>query len=359
MIFSFLRSVHAWGGFLLSILILLVSITGTLLVWKREFLWVTIPQVRVDYTVTPASATAITLAAERAFGQDQVLLVAFGSQNLALNKVYLYDQSYAYLDMQGAVIDKWHLNGRPEEWLYDLHHRLLLSDTGLLIVGLAGLALLCLIPTGLIIWWPTRKNFRLSLWVRGLRRHQLLQTHRNLGIIAAVPIMVSLVTGVILTFPDQAQEIMVYPFTQSESYNELYVTNLDTISGPGTGDWLAAFTRAQASFPNAIIRSASPPVFVGSHRVIAMQKENDWHQGGLNRVYIDSSEGYMDMRLDASQVPISERLYNLSLPLHTGNIGSLAYKIALTLFGLSLFTLSLLGLTSFVKKLRSKTNDQT
>jgi len=59
----------------------------------------------------------------------------------------------------------------------------------------------------------------------------------------------------------------------------------------------------------------------------------------------------MDMRLDASELPAGERLYNVSYPLHTGKTDSLLYKFCVTLFGSFLFLLSLIGFTSFARKL--------
>ena len=125
-IMSFCRTVHAWGGFILALLILLISLTGSVLVWKKEYLWLTIPESRASAEITPELAATVTDAAQSHFGLD-VLLLQFGHENLGLHKVYMPDSQYALLDSTGTIIDQWYLNDRPEEWLYDLHHRLLLG----------------------------------------------------------------------------------------------------------------------------------------------------------------------------------------------------------------------------------------
>jgi uncharacterized iron-regulated membrane protein len=69
----------------------------------------------------------------------------------------------------------------------------------------------------------------------------------------------------------------------------------------------------------------------------------------MSRVYIDADGGYMDVRFDATTLPLVERAYNAAYPLHTGKLESLAYKVLLTASGLLIAILSSLGLLSFIK----------
>ncbi|MBT5032448.1 MAG: PepSY domain-containing protein [Proteobacteria bacterium] len=351
-IISFLRSLHAWGGFVLALLILLVSITGSALVWKKEYLWLTEPVSRSVMEITPELATTVASAAEAQFG-DEVLLLAFGYENLGLHKVFLPGSNYALLDNTGALVDQWYLNDRPEEWLYDLHHRLLLGNTGLMIVGIAALAMVLLVFVGLIVWWPARSAFNWRLWVAGWGRSNLLATHRNIGILTALPACVLLITGAMLSFPTQTEELLLEDYRRTEACSNLYTEELDELSGPEHGDWLSAFSRAQASFPGGTIRSVRPPA-ISSYRLIGTQQAGDWNQSGLSLLYIDADRGYMDMRLNAGRLPAVEQLYNLGSPLHTAKVDRLWYRITVFIFGVGLCVLSFLGLVSFTKKLRGQ-----
>lgn len=348
------RSFHAWGGFILSLMLILISLTGTLLVWKKEYLWLTIPEARSSDVLTPSKAAEVVLSAEKEFGKNDILLVQFGSERLSLNKVFLSDRRYAYLDNTGQLIDLWHLNERPEEWLYDLHHRLLLGNIGLLISGFAAICTLILLPLGLLAWWPTRQSFNWCILKSGLQRPQLLATHRNLGVFAILPIAILLITAIVLSFPEQSQRILVEPASFTDSYSALFEETSDQLSGSDQAEYEIAFTRALAGFEGAALTSVRVPNDSSSYVLMGIQQPGEWNSLGLSRVYIDKPSGFMDMRLDAKKLPMLEKLYHLNYPLHTGKTDRLWYRFFLTAVGLSLLALSVLGLWSFIKKLLAK-----
>ena len=334
----------------MALLIMLVSLTGTFLVWKQQYLWLVIPQARVEFIPTPESLSIIAEAIDRQFDGNEILSVQFASQELPLTLLTLSDERFAYLDTQGSIVDQWQGNGRFEEWVYDLHHRLLLGDTGLNIVGTGAMIMVLLALFGMIAYWPFRKGFRLGLLLRSLGRAHLLLAHRNLGIVVLLPFLLTLVTGIVLVYPAQTEAWLLDDMRRTEQYSNTLTEHLDDISGGGSGDWLPAMQRAVAVFPDAIIRSAQVPGSFSGYRIIGLQQNGEWSRQGLSRVYIDSEQGYMDIRMDALRYPLIERIYNTVVPLHTGKMNSLVYKLWLTMVGLGIFALSTMGLTGFVKK---------
>lgn len=348
--FRFFRTLHAWGGVTIGLLMLLSSVTGTMLVWKQEYLQLTIPEARVGFEPTPAALARIASAVETQFDNDEVLLIQFGTADFPLTKVTLADTRYAYLDTEGEVVDQWYMNERWEEWLYDLHHRLLLDNLGLTIVGLAAIAMIVLLVAGIITFWPLRRGFRQGPWPKSAARPQLLRSHRNLGIVEAAPFLLTLVTAAVLAFPLQVEETLLEPVRRTQAYSDALVENLDDVSGGDSGEWLPAMRRALATFPAGEIRSAQLPNRLSPYRIIGVRQPGEWHPDGMSKVYVEAAGGYMDVRIDATALPAIEQAYNAVYPLHTGKIGSLAYKLFLTVSGLLVATLSMLGLTSFVKK---------
>lgn len=353
------RSLHAWGGFLLAILIIAISLSGTALLWKREYLLLTELEARDQTEFSPEVGAEIASGAERLFGGENIYLIQFESENTALHKIFLTNDRYAYLNSKGELVDLWHLNERPEEWLYDFHHRLLLGDTGVLICGLAALSLLALVLPAVVAWWPTRKGFSWPVLKKGVSRPQLLATHRNLGIVMALPLMFSLTTAILLAFPDEAQEVLVDPHRTTQSYSDLYIERVDALTGREQGSLPASLRRAQSLMEGARIRSLQLPYGFSGYNLIGLQQQGDWHPGGLSLVYIEPESGRMDMSLDAFKLPLSEKLYNLSYPLHTGKVENLGYRLFLTMVGLSMSMLAILGLISFVKKLLGRANRKT
>ena len=346
---NIIRTVHAWAGLTLALLLILSSITGTLLVWKEDYVKLVTPAARLDFTPTPQNLAQIAEAVEAQFDNNDILNIQFATTEFPLTKVTLYDTNYAYVDIHGNVVDAWHMNDRFEEWLYDLHHRLLLDDLGLTIVGLAAMALVILVVLGLITFIPLRRHFSLRLLPGSLKRQALVSSHRNLGLVVALPLLLTLVTGIMLAFPFQVEDIFLDELRRTPEYSDAMVVGIDDITGEGTGDWLPAFERTLAVFPGSAIRSATVPSGFSAHRVIGVQQPGQWNRTGTSHVYVDSELGYMDLRIDSAGFPAIERVYNNGYPLHTGKTGSLLYKLLLTVCGLGVACLSLFGFVSFVR----------
>jgi len=345
-----IRTVHAWAGLTLALLLILSSVTGTLLLWKDEYVMLTIPEARVNFTPEPRALARIAAAIEATFENNDILRIQFATAEFPLSKVTLYDTNYAYVDIDGRVVEQWHMNDRIEEWLYDLHHRLLLDDIGLTIVGLAAIALVILVLLGVITFIPLRRLFSRGIWPAGLSSGALVISHRNLGIVLALPLLLTLVTGITLAFPFEVEELLLEDLRRSQEYSDAMVVGIDDITGPGTGDWLPAMERTLAVFPGAVIRTASVPSGFSAHRIIGVQQPGAWNRTGLSLAYIDEELGYMDLRIDARGVPLVERLVNLGYPLHTGKTGSMLFKLFMTFCGLGIACLSLFGLVSFIKR---------
>ncbi len=346
--FIFLRTMHAWGGALLGLWVLLVSVSGTLLVWKQDYLRASIPQAREVFEPSPQALAHIASAVEQRFGPDDILQIEFATADFALTRVTLLDDRYAYVDARGNVVTEWVLNDRWEEWLYDLHHRLLLGNLGLTLAGLAALIVIVLVVTGIVVYWPMRRGLRQGFWPNGFARAQLLRAHRNIGIVEALLLLLSLTTGAVLAFPEQSQQWLLEPW-RDESYSLDFSEHLDGISGPGTADWLPAMQRALRSMPGSRIRTAQVANAYSPHRIIGLQQPGEWNPQGLSKIYIDAADGDMDVRMDMRIQRTIERMYNAVYPLHTGRLEFLPYKLLLTLSGMLAATLSIFGLTSFVK----------
>src|SRR5690606_37198528 len=210
---------------------------------------------------------------------------------------------------------------------------LLLGNPGLTFLGAAACAMLILLLAGVIAFWPSRRGWRHGLWPRVTSRSALLSAHRNLGVVIALPFALTLITGITLAFPDQINEWLMGEIRFSEEYSNAMLEGVDTIEGPESAEWQPAIERALAVFPGAVVRSAQVPGRFSAYRIIGLQQPGEWNETGLSRVYIDATGGWMDLRMDSQSVPLRERAYNAATPLHTGRIGSLLYKLFLTLVG--------------------------
>ena len=177
--------------------------------------------------------------------------------------------------------------------------------------------------------------------------------HRNVGILEALPFLLTLATAVVLAFPGRIEQLLLEPMRRTEEYSAALSENVDDVSGVGTGEWLPAMQRALDTFPAGEIRSVQVPNAFNDCRIIGIQQPGEWHPQGMSGVYVEASMKYMDVR-DATALPLIERAYNAAYPLHTGKTGSLPYKLFVTVNGLLAAALSTVRLISFIKgKVRS------
>ncbi|HWK99411.1 MAG TPA: hypothetical protein VNQ55_05670, partial [Parapedobacter sp.] len=85
--FKLTRTLHAWGGITIVLLLMLLSATGTPLVWKTDYLRLTEPAARVAFTPTPQSLAVIGEAIDHHFAPEDVLGIRFGTEEMPLTQV--------------------------------------------------------------------------------------------------------------------------------------------------------------------------------------------------------------------------------------------------------------------------------
>lgn len=341
------RTLHAWSGAALSLLLIVLGLTGALLVWSPDFLRLTIPEARQAASATPQALGAVAEAAEHAFGHPPKYMV-FARPGQGLHQVFLHDEHFAYLAGDGHTVTTWQGAGRPEVWVYNLHHFLLAGETGMKVVGFAGLAALALILTGLIVWAPVWRASRLRVWPKSPRRPDLLATHRNIGLIFAIPVFAFCLTGSAMIFYQTAQKWLVKALPGPEA--EEFFPPADE----GDMDWPKALAAAQGAFPGARLRVIIWPSFPGARAQILMQQPAEWNPEGKTKVVINPRNSEILGVVDPQALARGTRLFDAFYPIHTATVGGRLYDVAATLCGLAMAGLGALGLWSFLIKPRRR-----
>jgi uncharacterized iron-regulated membrane protein len=114
-----------------------------------------------------------------------------------------------YLDPPtGAVLDQVDFRNSLFGFLHVFHENLTIPQwSGRQIVGWAGVGMLFLSLTGIVLWWPRRDSF-----MSGLRWKRVPYTstnlHHTLGFWISIPLAVVSMTGIYLSFPQTARSFM-------------------------------------------------------------------------------------------------------------------------------------------------------
>ncbi len=337
------KSLHRYVGLLLCFLILAISLTGVILVWKKEYLWFSVEgaRERIDTSLLANAMDAI----EQNYAIGEVIFIQLYSEDLSIHKVFLSGKRYAWHDQRGHSIQIWSGTQRWEDFFLDLHHRFLLGNTiGLNIAGFSGLLLLALLIMGLKIWWPRRNLIKLGLIPHSTTRSVIMRSHGNLGAVFSVPVFLLAITGVILVYPVESKTVLLESLGAGGPQIKQVIkydqdANFDS--------WANLIELAYERFPGAKIRSAQPSSMESATRTLYLQQKQGLHRLGRSSLRFHKNG---DLTLvDELRQRWADRVFGFSYPLHTAKLG-IFYRIVVTLVGLGNSLLCILGLLSFLKR---------
>ena len=343
-----LRTAHAWAGAVLCILLAVLALSGTLLVLKADYLRLTFPEARQPLDLSPQRLGATISVIETQLAGEGISYVSVADQNASLHKVVFKDGGGAYVSQDGAVVDRWTKNGRVEEWLFDLHHYLLAGNTGKLIAGVAAVAAVLLIISGLVIVWPALRVFAWRGWPQSGKRQHLLANHRDLGVIFAAPLLVLTVTGASLVFSEQARALMAFLPTDNGQFVAVGEAQ------DGDVNWPRVFEVAKTQFPDAVPRIVSWPRADRKSASLRVRREAEWHQNGRTYLYFNPATDALVGAQDALKLDTRERVFNTFYPLHSAGVGGRLYDLVSFASGLVLAALGCIGCWTFLTKKRRR-----
>ena len=171
-----LALLHRWAGAIAGLLLAVIGLSGTILLWEES--WIGLPGANDPLRADPAAFGRVVAAA---IAENPALSrITFADERMGLHQAIYVDGGGAYLTQAGTVVDRWDsLWGRPELWLFELHHYLFLGETGKYVTGVLGVLLFGFAITGLILWWRTRKTFEFRVWPSRMSRPSILRQHRD------------------------------------------------------------------------------------------------------------------------------------------------------------------------------------
>ena len=210
-----LFQVHLWSGIAIGLYILMISVTGSVLIYSNELFRAATPQPIMSTGSGPRlTDDQISAAATHAYPGYRVVHLG-----RALNP----DQAVDIWLRRGADIKRRLFDPRSGSdlggsvptgiWavskLIDLHDNLLAGPTGREVNGAAGLAVIVLAFTGLGIWWPGIQSWRRSLTVhRGVGWKRLTwELHSMVGLWSIGFLLVFALSGVYLGIPQPFQDL--------------------------------------------------------------------------------------------------------------------------------------------------------
>ena len=202
--------IHLWSGLAIGLYIVVISLSGSVLVYRSELRQAYEPQPHfVAISGERLTEEALTEYATQEYPEHQVArIILWDDPARAATVTLTKDGSPTQLlfnPYTGADLGhRLPLPYRLTTWLLDLHDNLLYGETGRRINGLGAIVLMLLAGTGAVIWWPGLLTWKRSLRVDWHATWKRLNwsLHSALGAWFFLFVVMWGFTGIYLTIPE-------------------------------------------------------------------------------------------------------------------------------------------------------------
>ena len=270
-----LTLLHRWLGGIVGLGLAVLGLSGAALLWKPW--WVMVGQ---DPRAPDDAEMLAIIAAGDTLGASYVTLP---SEEFGVAQAGLPGGGGAYLGHDGTVLARWEsVWDRPETVLFDLHHHLLMGETGELISGWLGIAAAAFCFTGLILWWPTRRTFQWRALPARLTRPAIIRHHRDIGVVLALPILLAALTGAMMVLKPLGQTLLA-PLSPAGEV-EAWQAKPPAPAASTPADWPAILGAARTRFPDGQARMIIWPKAPGAAVTVRLRRPQEWHPNGRTTI---------------------------------------------------------------------------
>jgi uncharacterized iron-regulated membrane protein len=215
-----LFQIHLWTGIALGLYVILLSVSGSAIVFRNELyksLW---PGPKLVPISGPRlSKDALKQAVHRAWPKYSVTYIWESKRKDEATEVWLEPDGVAHPKTKGRLVDPFTGQdlgpSRPMmigvlAWMSDLHTNLLAGNTGRKVNGAMSILVVVLSVTGLLIWWPGMGRLRRSFTIdfRANWKRFNWDLHSVVGFWMFAFVFIWGVTGVYLVFPAPFQTVV-------------------------------------------------------------------------------------------------------------------------------------------------------
>lgn len=208
-----LFQVHLWLALLLGAYVIVISVSGSAVVFRGDLGRWLIPRTVPSAEGTRLTGEALGAALDRVYADDVVLrfsearrpngTVAVLLERNGKEHERLFDP-YAVSDMGAGY--PWQI--AVMEWMVSLHDDLLGGYYGRKVNGAAGALVLLLVLSGAVIWWPGRARWKQGLYATPSMPRALWHLHSAMGFWIFLLLLLWALTGVYMAFPQPVESLI-------------------------------------------------------------------------------------------------------------------------------------------------------
>ncbi len=356
-------TIHLCLGLASGIFLAILGVTGSIMAfeadidhWLHPDLWYVTPGSQ------PLPENDMVSIAQNRF-HSRVLAIQFPRAANLAQMMPMGDGTTVYLNpYDGSVLGSkigQSNSDRALAYIHQIHLRLVpdpqsmpdLAAKGKIVVSCAGLVLLLMVPTGVILWWRAKRltvqfkatNFRIP-W------HRLFHdAHQVIGIYAALFLTISSLTGILIGFG--FGEKFFYAVTRSSPPER--VRSVASTVVPGALPIMAdqVLDIARRTMPKAVPAVMVRPMRATGAYAVLMRVPEETSEAVHSSIAIDQYSGKVLAVHNFENESQGYRWIRFNRSIHTGDIFGLASHIVVSISSLALAAMVMTGLVIWWKKL--------
>lgn len=354
-----LFQVHLWLGIALGLYYVLVGLTGSIIVYKKEMERAMIPAlVRVEPGSQRGSLTAMIDKVKSAYPQASLSNIytywepgdtwSFRMQSKTEGRIQVYVDPYRL-----EVVGEDRYRDKFLQWVYDLHVNLLMGNWGEWLNGWGGVTLTVVSLSGLVVWWPGRRWWRQGFRyeTRARWKRQNYDLHKLAGFYSAILLVVVALTGAYFPFADEYHRFIAW-VTQGPS--QLNAPRVKPLEGQPNVPLDQVLAVAVAAIPGGVPTLFRPAAKPGEVHTLHHRLPGDWRTQGDNAVYIHPQTAEIVRITYHRDLPFGVRLQRDMFGLHFGTFAGHYSRVLWVLLGIVPALLFVTGLLMWWNRSLSK-----
>ncbi len=354
--FSFFVELHRWVGFALSVLFLIIILSGLALGIESLIR-------RIDdhgQVYRPLSLKEQALAIETLWRRyPQASAVTVPTESRPFFRVSTRAGS-TFHAIEGLALVHEMRRGSDSlrRFLIGLHRNFLKGRPGRHVVAWVSILSVAIGVIGIVAWWPLRRRFRLrDVIPSSFARPNLFRLHYTAGVLALAFLIVLGLTGVGITYRQQAhmllgveRNVLTRPFETpyyvAESWRERILAAQPYLEGGR----FVGISRPRAPRGSRIRLAANRTLAPMDAVQIRFFVPGDWHGAGASMVLLDEPRSAIVGVSHFREKAFGQKLGEMMRPLHDGFNMPTGYVVFLIAVAAVLFLVVTSGLFSFFQK---------
>lgn len=351
-----LRHVHVWLGLSVGLLFAVLGLTGSALVFYTGIDAALHPEIQTGRSDPVPDGTSPVwdraLATGRARWNDpggKWTIEVTGEGGVIPARYYPApghhgDREMVWFSPDGKRIlraEPW--GGYLMSWLYQLHMQLLAGDVGSQIVGWTGVAMLLLLVSGMLVWWP-RGSWRKALAFKrnAVPIRRLRDIHKLSGLASMALLFILAASGVLLALPVVTQFLLAPSAVPAPR---------STAAGAGRMTMVQAFASARRALPDGHIVFVDMPNAQEAPIRVRLKVPGDPHgRFPGSYVFIDQVSGQVLAVHDVRRGNIGTALVSWIRTLHDGTVGGMATRLLAVVLGFVPILLFATGILHWLRR---------